>query len=195
MSDASGIMCFPRLYTDGGVAGKNPSPVGGSWAAIFAGGFLGDQHITISGAVVPSDLGATYQVVTNNNTELIAIVRGLKHMVGFTKETRFETRKPIHVYTDSRIAQGWMTGEYSTRMVPASVLKEMEEVAWLLSRIEVRVEYHLLAGHPTRQEIADGFKMKNGTKYPVAKENTDCDSECGKVCARLYKQYKQHQER
>src|SRR4051812_27988621 len=60
------------FYTDGGVIGANPSPIGGTWAFCIVD--AGERITCESGIITPEQAGLP--AITNNLTELLAIVNG-----------------------------------------------------------------------------------------------------------------------
>ena len=62
------------LYTDGGVIGQNPSLIGGTWAWCLVDA-SGEMRRHAVGWLTPAELDA--EAVTNNHTELLALVLGL----------------------------------------------------------------------------------------------------------------------
>lgn len=147
-----------ELFTDGGVCGRNPSKVGGTWTWVLV-----EEDVLVrqaSGIVTPEDLGVA--AVTNNQTELLAAVRALD-AVG--KEWRGV------LWTDSEVS--WFRLQESKRFngVPA----------WLrLWTLELRrqprqYQVKLLGGHPTKKDLERGHR-RDGT--PVSSWNVLCDKRC-----------------
>lgn len=150
-----------HVYCDGGVIGPNPSPLGGTWA------FCWVRHGMVirkgSGVITPADAQLTH--VTNNLTELLAVVQGL-------------TPLPPHwtgwLCTDSAITIQRLKGGFQGTSVPD----------WLKRRVfklrarSIRPQYLLLGGHPTAAELAAGTLTRNGR--PCSPHNVWCDEECGR---------------
>src|SRR5438477_7404135 len=80
------------LYADGGVIGRNPSTLGGTWAWQITWDDVALQFD--SGFVTPD--GICLAVVTNNFTELFAVVTGM-HML----PDRWDGK----IFTDSMITK------------------------------------------------------------------------------------------
>lgn len=150
------------LYTDGGVIGANPSTIGGSWAYCFVDAF-GLRIAQASGVITPEQ--AHLQAITNNVTELLALVYGLERLPSGWRGT---------VYSDS-----WVSLQ---RVFLAAKLANVPR--WLVERLQALqksgeladISYVLLDGHPTRAELIAG-KGKRG--HPVSEHNVWCDAECG----------------
>jgi ribonuclease HI len=154
------------LYTDGGVIGRNPSKLGGTWAWCL---------IDECGRMLKRDSGVVdgyrekLKVVTNNYTELFAAVTGLwavgKDFCGT-------------VVTDSQITMGRLTRGTGFAGIPQWLrLRTLE----LGRNRKWRVE--LVAGHPTQKDLARGYKIKmlktgGERRYPVSKWNVWVDERC-----------------
>lgn len=152
------------LYTDGGVIGQNPSPLGGTWAwcLVDASGELRRQSV---GWISPADLGA--DAVSNNHTELLALVLGLEALDADFAGT---------VYSDS-----WVSLQ---RVFLAAKLNNVPQ--WLVERLQALQKsgrlaglgYTLLDGHPTRAQLAAGVGKRGN---PVSKWNVWCDEQCSQM--------------
>ena len=149
------------LYVDGGVCGRNPSKIGGTWAWILV-----EDAILVkqaSGIVTPEDIGVA--AVTNNQTELLAAVRALdaagKEWQGI-------------LWTDSQVTKYRLEDSKSFEGVPSWLR------LWTLAirRQPRRYRIKLLGGHPSLQELEQGCR-RDGT--PVSKWNVFCDEECQRL--------------
>lgn len=160
----SGIVA---LYCDGGVVGRNPSLLAGTWAwcAVNESG----ERIIERGGFVPSPPG---RPVTNNHTEQIAIVLALEAMPDGWSGL---------VCSDSMIALGRVFMGWKTKNLPENI-KQRATVA--MSRLG-NVEPQLLQGHPTKKDLASGIGAKRG--FPVSIHNVWCDHECGRQ-AKIFQQ-------
>ena len=151
------------LYADGGVIGANPSADGGTWAYILV---YGDDDIafqTVSGLVLPDEIGV--DKVTNNQTELIALINGLESLpIGWSGM----------VYSDSRVSLGRLFQGWALNNVPNLLVERAKQAK---SRIG-EVRFTLLDGHPTRKQLKEG-KGKRGN--PVSKWNVACDEQCKRL--------------
>ena len=151
------------LYADGGVININPSPIGGTWSFCHVDG-SNTRLFFNSGVVTPRQ---SCPLITNNLTEMIALVRGLAALP--------EGWAGI-VYSDSQITlgrlfEGWKMNAIS----PVLIRQGIEAKARLNWR---QCTYVLLDGHPTKAQLLAG-KGKRG--QPVSEHNVWCDKECGRV--------------
>ncbi len=148
------------VYADGGVILKNPSTIGGTWA-FCAVDAEGNQVIEQGGVV----LATATRPITNNQTEQMAIVKGLEAMPDGWSGT---------VYSDSMIALGRVFKGWRGKNLPSNVI---ERTTAAMARMG-KVEYVLLQGHPTKADLERGIGAKRG--FPVSKHNVWCDKECGR---------------
>lgn len=161
MSDQDG------LFTDGGIRGRNPSPLGGSWCWILVASGLPVREE--SGFVTPADVGLP--TVTNNVTELIAALHALEGMPPGWCGT---------LYTDSQITlyrvEQRAKGRKAARMagVPSWIQERLQRAKARLGAYRVS----LLGGHPTAHELNRGCRADG---LPVSLWNVHCD----RVCRRL----------
>ena len=151
-----------RLYTDGGVIGKNPGKDGGTWAWCLVNEADG---VTVegerSGIVEAGWLGLP--AISNNVTELAAVVFGLEALP--------HGLVPVHWFTDSNVTLLRMTkATCKWNGVPVELKKRALAVR---NRIASAT---LLGGHPSRSELAAGVR-KDG--FPVSIHNVRCDELCG----------------
>lgn len=91
-----------QLYCDGGVIEKNPSKKGGTWAAKLIQG--GKVVRARGGIITPAQ--AQMETVSNNLTEMLALVRGLEMLPDDWSGT---------VYSDSQVTLGRGLSEKRTR--------------------------------------------------------------------------------
>lgn len=151
------------LYADGGVIGPNPSLIGGTWAWCLVDA-AGQRICDYSGVIRPSE--AQVPAVTNNLTELLALVNGLDALPGGWQGT---------VYSDS-----WVSLQ---RVFLAAKLKNVP--TWLVARLQnlqksgklADLSYVLLDGHPTKAQLAAGVGKRG---HPVSEHNVFVDQECGR---------------
>lgn len=149
------------IYCDGGVCGKNPSKIGGTWAWCW----VNEDDCLIghdSGFVTPGMMKT--KSVTNNQTELLAAVTALAS-VGLFKGWSGT------LYTDSLVTLYRVTDGVSFNAVPGW----LEERARLI-REGRKYRVKLVAGHPTRKELLSGVRLRNG--LPVSHWNAFCDKLC-----------------
>lgn len=152
------------LYTDGGVIGQNPSLIGGTWAWCLVDA-SGEMRRHAVGWLTPAELDA--EAVTNNHTELLALVLGLEALDADFAGT---------VYSDS-----WVSLQ---RVFLAAKLNNVPQ--WLVERLQIlqksgrlaNLDYTLLDGHPTRAQIEAGIGKRG---HPVSKWNVWCDQQCSAI--------------
>lgn len=148
------------LYCDGGVVKSNPSPFAGTWAFVHVRG------VTVvhkrSGVIATSDLG---QPATNNVTELLALIAGLKYLpddwVG-------------EICSDSAITLGRAFSGFAWKNVPNWMIKEFGIRRKRLKNWQ-RFTYTLLDGHPTKAHLLAGVGKRG---HPVSEFNVMCDKMC-----------------
>jgi ribonuclease HI len=156
------------LYCDGGMIGRNPSQIGGTWAwcAINQNG----ERIIERGGIVPAPQG---QLITNNHMEQIAITLALEAMPDGWSGT---------VYSDSMVALGRMFKGWKQKNLPANIAKRSSEAVARLGAIETV----LLQGHPTKADLELGIGAKRN--LPVSIHNMWCDKQCGKEARKYLKE-------
>lgn len=150
-----------EVFADGGVIKKNPSPYGGTWAFRFVQG----------GSVLLEDWGAfraenEFSKVTNNVTELVAIVKALGSI---PSEVRF-----AKVFSDSANALGRVFQNWSKKNVPFWLLADLRRERLRLRHFRAFAPVQL-DGHPTRAQLAAGVG-KRGNR--VSEHNVWCDRAC-----------------
>lgn len=160
-------MTEPRViavYADGGVIGRNPSEIGGTWAWCHIGE---DDTIIASGSGIirPADVGLP--AITNNLTEYAALVRGIMRLPHGDWDG--------HIYSDSRITLGRLFEGWKTEGIPEVWTGWAE---YYVKRLHHPVQWTLLDGHPTQAQLAAGTGKRGN---PVSKWNAWCDKECGRL--------------
>jgi ribonuclease HI len=157
-----------EIFCDGGVVGRNPSIIGGTWAYCWVDK-NGERVLKKSGVVTPSDIGLP--AVTNNLTELLAVMKGLESV---------EEGWKGDVYTDSKVTLLRITTSKSFKGIPVSIINNILH----LRRTRV-YEAILLSGHPTKEHLAKGIG-KRGT--PVSVHNVWCDEQCQRLAREFLSQ-------
>lgn len=149
------------LYADGGVIGRNPSAVGGTWAWVQVN--ADGEHVrTGSGIVTPIFHGL--DLITNNLTELLAAVLGLESLPTGWVGT---------VYTDSQVTLYRITRDKTKWAgIPAVLVERTQAARKPLGAYTVV----LLGGHPTKAELAAGVRRDG---FPCSPHNVWCDKACG----------------
>lgn len=152
------------LYADGGVIGKNPSTIGGTWA--WAHVDVNSERIkTASGIITPTE--ARMPAITNNLTELYAIVLGLEALPAAWAGT---------VYSDSWVSLQRVFFAAKLNHVPTWLVERL----WNLQKTgQLRaVQWQLLDGHPTKAQLEAG-RGKRGNLVSV--HNVWCDEACQRL--------------
>jgi ribonuclease HI len=164
-------------YTDGGICGKNPSRYGLSWAVVYLpAGEPDPEPVIISGNVPAESLGM--ETVENNLAETLAVLKALQSVPDGYRLTE--------VYTDSENAlrRGKFPDKGKFGACPPWVQSEMKE-----ARRKHHPRWYLVGGHPTRAELARGFREKmpgrSGAELPVSKWNELADRHCQQQAAHL----------
>lgn len=151
------------VYADGGVCGANPSSVGGSWAWC---------HVDESGARVAHDSGflqatpkGILKQVTNNQTEFLALLRGLEALPKGWGGT---------IATDSQVTLNRFFYGWSIKNVPHEWIGRLRMV---LDRLDtMRLQPLLVNGHPTKAELVAGVGKRG---LPTSEHNVYVDQLCG----------------
>lgn len=158
-----------KLYSDGGVVKKNPSPIGGTWAYVLV---RDDQDIIgfNKGFISPQDMGVD-EFVTNNQTELLAMVEGLSHL---------KHDAIVEICSDSEITLGRMFRGYALKNIPAWLVRVMKHEQERLIHFK-KFTYTLMDGHPTAMEVQRGIGKKG---HITSKYNVLCDDMCNQVAQR-----------
>ena len=150
-----------ELFVDGGVVGTNPSLFGGTyaWRQVVNGvaALEGAHFITPADARVPA--------VTNNLTEMLAMIKGMESLPHDWNGT---------VLSDSQITLGRVFLGWKWNNVPAWVHRRFQSVRARLANYEA-FEHVLLAGHPTRKQLEAGVGRHG---YRVSIHNVWCDEAC-----------------
>ncbi len=158
-------MSKEELFCDGGCLGSNPSLKGGTFAWILV---YRDRIVRSDfGMLTPEDAGV--EKITNNLTELLAVLRGLEAM---------EPNWKGILYTDSLITLRRITSGKKFKNIPDylvdRVLKIREGRKW---------KAILLKGHPSREDLRAG-RTKKGR--PVSKYNKMCDDICKDLSKKFF---------
>ena len=149
------------LYADGGVIRINPSPIGGTWAWCHVNATNQRIH-TASGVVIPR---RSCPMITNNLTEMIALVKGLEALP--------EGWAGV-VYSDSQITLGRLFEGWKMSGIPPVLIRQGQAA---MARLDwANCTYVLLDGHPTKAQLLAG-RGKRGA--PVSEHNVFCDKACG----------------
>lgn len=154
-----------HVFADGGVILKNPSPYGGTYAWCWVD--EADEVVAQgSGIVLPGERGLGDRI-TNNQTEYLAVAMAMK---GLPDDWSGTVLSDSHC-TLLRIFEG-----ARCQNIPLAWVQHMQRIAARMGR----VDYVLLAGHPTREQMEEGYRYRAGGKLPVSPFNVWCDLECGR---------------
>lgn len=162
-----------KIYTDGGVCKKNPSPYGLSW------GFLSlDENDTVvhedSGRVTTADCKG-YKA-SNNLAEMIAAIKGLEYVIDSLKETYIPLLTTyVTLYSDSELTLNRIFKNYSTDKLPKGVVNRLGTVIAKFRVAGVTLNGVLVGGHPTKKELKAGVNKKG---LPVSEFNVRVDLLC-----------------
>ncbi len=191
------------VYADGGLLGKNEKDWGcreggtWGWCAVSApekrdllengneiGGYDAHSELIHSDSGVVK--GTDKRGVTNNHTEQIAIIKAIEAMPENWSGT---------IYTDSRTALLRVQCDYqihnlgfnrkvtSEKGLPPNISRRSKEA---VQRLGKRVKFVLLQGHPTNEELAQGWG--NRRDLPVSKWNDLCDELCNEARDNYFKE-------
>jgi hypothetical protein len=160
------------LFADGGLIGRNPSEVGGTWAWC-ATDAQGNRVREVSGYVLPVEHASPgwprveCPGVTNNMVEFFAVLRALENMPrGWSG----------YVASDSKVTLrrfGWID-RYAIANLPITWQQRGKAA---LQRLGPLKWVHL-AGHPTREELLNGYAVRDGKRYRVSQHQVWCDEAC-----------------
>jgi ribonuclease HI len=153
------------LYTDGGVININPSPIGGTWAFRI----VSDNKVICERGGVITPVQAGLPKITNNLTEMLAVIRGLQ-------ELRVAPDWTGTICSDSMITLGRIFDGWKWTGIPLWLHKEYQAVR-LHFRCWDEIDHILLSGHPTKSQLMAGIGRGG---RPVSIHNVWCDKECSK---------------
>lgn len=147
-----------NIYSDGSTIGPNPSPKGGAWAVVA----INEDQVVWekSGLLTPKSTGLPS--ITNNFAELYGALIGLESMEKGWSGTLFTDS----LVTLQRLKKPWRKGNG----IPEYMVERIFKVYKKLGEFNVALVY----GHPTKQELQDGFKKG----IPVSKWNVWVDEIC-----------------
>jgi len=169
MGTISDLSCVQALVADGGVIGQNGRAPAGTWAY---------RLLIESDVVTASEASVLYQNsgvitaeaarvahVTNNLTELIALVRPIIEVLP-------EGWSGV-IASDSSISLGRLFYGWARENVPEWLVTKL---AIAREKIQLRsCTRVLLDGHPTRAQLSAGLGKRGN---PVSPHNVWCDTTC-----------------
>jgi ribonuclease HI len=157
------------IYTDGGLIGRNPSSLGGTWCYCWVDK-INERINQDLGIILPVQYN---QDITNNLTELYAAMKALESVPkGWTGT----------IYTDSKCTQSRITTGNRFSGIPMTIRIKVREL-----RANRKYKVVLLGGHPTRKELVTGFRSDGKL---VSKWNVWCDDQCKKLARRFLREGK-----
>jgi ribonuclease HI len=156
-------MLVDSVFCDGGLLGTNPNPLGGTWSWCHI--YREEMVNHASGVVEPHEFKMT--TISNNVSELLAMVNCLDALPNGWSGG---------VYTDSNVTAKRAERPRSAKFngVPQKLIDRLRAVRERLGRLE----FVLLAGHPSESDLIRGRKVKS--RLPVSKWNKLCDDMCNK---------------
>lgn len=159
-----------QLFADGGVLGRNPSKYGGTIA----------YRWILDGKVMTEDCGYILSgpdlpEVTNNQTELLAVIRGMKVLPSDWKGTIWSDSK----VTLGRIFLGWAFTNVPRWMINALEVQKSRLMYWS------QIHYGLVDGHPTPSQLSAGIGKRGGL---VSVHNKWCDEACSKLALVFFRE-------
>jgi hypothetical protein len=149
-------------YCDAGTIGHNPTKLGITWAWTWVDQ-TGKRIKWESGIIEPDDTGM--EILTNNFAELFSALRLIDSLPVDWKGT---------IFTDNIHVQRRLTYSNSFKGIPLWMQNWCKTV-----RKHRGYEIGLLAGHPSKADLARGHKSKS--KLPVSEHNHFCDRECTRL--------------
>ena len=153
-------MAIISAYCDGGVIGRNPSSIGGTWAYVFVD--ENDQKVAgSSNRVLVGDAPWLMPRITNNFTELLGALKAMEALPDGWDGT---------IYTDSQVTYRRIIRGSSFAGIP-SCMEEM--VRHHRKRLSHRVV--LISGHPSEKDLRLGVTKKGRM---CSKWNVACDRQC-----------------
>lgn len=150
------------IYADGGVIRMNSSPYGGTWAWCHVS--AGERVKMGSGCTVC----AAGERISNNTTEMIAVVAGLEAAPDGWEGFVFTDSWVTICRVNTAMGGGWPKVAKETPPDVVDRLRKQLARPLLFSLV-------LLGGHPNRKELEAGYR-KDGK--PVSKHNVWCDEAC-----------------
>lgn len=158
-----------ELFCDGGLVGSNPSLIAGTWAwrRVESGIVVAEG----SGVVWPEEIGRG--AISNNNTEVIAILRGVLALPVGWRGT---------VCSDSLLALGWIFKRFDPRTLPEELKATLKAIrfAGCFDGLTICP----LGGHPTRADLARGVRARR-PQLRVSEHNVHCDAECRRLAQEI----------
>lgn len=169
--------CKPMsLYCDGGIIGRNPSAIGGTWAWCLV---EGDQLVREKSGLIIGPAGVRHssdhsvaQPVSNNLAELVAAILGIEALPmnwsGYVcSDSQVTIGRLFWMWKFTRIPQEWIWRAGSCCLLRPGPIRPI-----------------LLQGHPTKTDLACGIGKRRN--LPVSKWNVYCHQQCSDQAAQYY---------
>lgn len=159
------------LYVDGGVIASNPSIIGGTWAWCLVDNTdiriaSGSGHVTPAQAAMPQ--------ITNNFTEMLALIYGLERLpMGFQGV----------VCSDSAITLGRAFSGWSWKGIPEWMHRRYQIARKRLVHYDAITPMQL-DGHPTKEQLTAKIGKRGQL---VSIHNVWCDQACTEAGQRYLK--------
>jgi ribonuclease HI len=149
------------MYSDAGISGTGLSEFG-AWAY-----YIHDEngaHVESNqGILLPASHGMT--LVGNNTCEFYAFLKGLEALPeGWSGPVYSDSKNTL-----MRFFAGWQCNG-----IPDDWIRRK---ACTLHRLGA-LDPFLLAGHPSKDELKQGYSDRRSTRLPVSKYNVWCDKTC-----------------
>ena len=148
------------IYCDGGVIASNPSSIGGTYAVryIYADGRMEGAGYVLSA----KENGGP---VTNNQTEMMAVLAGLQFVPNDWAGT---------IYSDSAVTLGRIFLGWKWNNIPQFIHRIFQLQRQRLENWE-KIKHVQLDGHPTKAQLVSGIGKRGN---PVSEHNVWCDEAC-----------------
>jgi ribonuclease HI len=164
------------IYVDGGVIGRNPSKLGGTWAYVVVDNQTDSIIQSDSGVVLPEHFSIVPRIeITNNISEYYAMMKGLLAVPTGYNGT---------IYSDSGVTIGRFFNGWKNTNVPNSLVATGLSLAKTLGE---NVKAVLLDGHPTKAQLAAGVGKRG---HPVSKWNVYVDAKCSEEAKKFLSGHK-----
>lgn len=149
-----------KLYADGGVIFKNPSPYGVTCAFVI---------VNKDSSIQSESFMFTHSgLSTNNQSELLSIILGLESLSNTNRAAIAE------VCSDSNVSLGRVFRNYSMSNIPEWTQVRLSNTKKSLVNWD-KFSYTLLDGHPTKKQLDIGMGKRG---HPVSIWNKICDDLC-----------------
>lgn len=177
-----------QVFADGGPVGRNPSPIGGTYAYIIRFRLPKwtewIEYRRQVGFIAPS---ASMEVITNNVCELVAVCTGIIESFSLLEEPT----DVLEVFSDSEVTLLRLFGNVKVDGLPPYARVLFKDARFILRNLGQRANYTLLQGHPTIGELQDGVG-KSGR--PVHALQHEMHGACSKLQEQVKKALKNNRK-